>query len=629
MPGIFGIVDLNDKLGADTIKESLRLMSESLRHENLHRAHDYIEKTIGVSAVCRKHDRPFPCIPRPKRSGSALMFYGDIYSFDGEDVLGDNYLEKLYYALQVDVEKTVKTIDGNFIFAFYNDTTRKLYIVNDLTSSVPLYYTYARGTLCFAPEIKALLQLPFVEKQADLESVSHFLSSGMVYLDKTLFKNVHALSPSSIYCVDLTTKKMTNSEYWSFTYNERTKDRGTSYYSTKLADLINRAVKRRTRDRETKKIGSFLSGGFDSRTILGACLKNNVNIETITHGVNRDKPQSDALVAKKLSDHLGLQNHFYTIKPEGIKANLEKIVYLTDGLTDQVGNYPDGLDNYRQIGTDFDVVLRGEEIFGWMGGVFNEGHALASFQMIPLPKRFKTILGNENYASMAGHATSGLNLLSSSCTLKNLVNRKDFFVFRQGIPNFWGKLNYLKSIAVDIRNPLLDKEIIEFIMNLPPGYRFYRKLFRLSTVSNFHDVFDLEMSKVSNLPNWKESYQKNSDIRNYVRSNLTDTPNIFFKKMTDENGLKQFLSNYERSTTDLVKLQKQMSSKQYQTTKGINKYLKTNIRTSLAHLIKSNYPVYRMALPFFQNMKTSDSWLKDNIIIMRLLVTSIWSRMFL
>lgn len=629
MPGLVGIIDQRKKLGIRKIERLLYLMSDSLQHEEGYHTNVYIEKNFGIVRISKRPSQDFPYKSPDPQNNNLMFLYGDIYVYDGKDVLGEYYFYDFLSALEKDFSKAITKIDGDFVFIFYNNYEQKIYIVNDLSSSIPIYYTIIDDVFYFAPEIKALLKIPFLDKQINFGGISHFLSSGMVYLNDTYFTNIASMMISSVISVNLLYKKIVQYQYWSFNFLENIRDKGTNYYSEGLIYLINKAVRRRIKDKESRKIGIFLSGGFDSRTILGSCLQNNANLKTITHGVSQDKPFSDAFIAKKLANKLGVKNYFYHLNPNQIEHHLEKIVFLTDGLTDQVGNYADGLQNYRQIKKDFDVALRGEELFGWQGGAFNEGDALASYGLVPLSSRFSSILNEKYYEELSKYSKFSLNKLSKTSDLKNLVNRKDFFVWIQGIPNFWGRLNYLKNTVIDVRNPFLDKELLEFIAKMPPKYRLYRKLFRSSVVSAFPNIFNIGYATTSNLPNWTEYYRKYQNLRTFIRTSLIDLSAPFFNELVNKKKLNLFILKFEAAAFRNKQKSEILSVKAFQSTSLFKKITTTNFKTTLIQLIRSNYHLYKLLLPFLKYREITDSWLNDDIIIMRLLVIQNWGKLFL
>ncbi|MCD4779828.1 MAG: asparagine synthase [Candidatus Omnitrophica bacterium] len=629
MPGLLGIIDHQKKLGVSRIEELLTLMSRSLQHEDFYHTAQYVREEFGIARISKQKARDVrDKFPAPQ-DNNLLFFYGDLYVFNGKDVLGDAYLNDFHRDLTRNFSKTVSNIDGDFLFVYYNSQEKKLCIVNDITSSIPVYYAVVDEVLYFAPEVKALLKIPSLDKQINFTGLAQFLSSGMVYSGNTYFNSIKALMMSTVMSVHFPSHKIVQAPYWSFNFDETVKDKGMSCYAEPLADLINKAIKRRVRDNTAKRIGVFLSGGYDSRTILAACLQNNVQVETITHGVEQQKPFSDALIAKELSDKLGIKNHFHKLIPNDMQHHLQDVVYRTDGLTDQVGNYPSGLDNQRQMRESFDVVLRGEELFGWQGGVFNEDDALASFNLVPLPNKYRSILGEKHFPGMRQASEAGLKNISKRCGLKDLMNRKDLYVFAQGVPHFWGILNYFKNMVIDIRNPLWDKDLLTFIAKLPPQYRIYRNLFRRTVRTAYPDIFSIEGAKSSNLPNWTESYRDHPDLRAYIRSNLIDSSNPFIEELINREGLNIFVSKFEEAALNCAQKSTGLSVKAFQSSFRWKDLLPTDFKTFLAHLIKSNYIPYKMALPLFKNKKITVSWLRDDVVMMRLLVLKHWSDLFI
>jgi asparagine synthase (glutamine-hydrolysing) len=68
----------------------------------------------------------------------------------------------------------------------------------------PLYYTYWQDGLAFASEIKALLQLPGVNRHVNPQRLYDYLHSGLTdYGGETLFANIQQLPPSHFLKISL------------------------------------------------------------------------------------------------------------------------------------------------------------------------------------------------------------------------------------------------------------------------------------------------------------------------------------------------------------------------------------------------------------------------------------------
>ena len=72
----------------------------------------------------------------------------------------------------------VEALRGMFAFAIWDSGRRRLLLARDRIGIKPLYYGLVAGRLLFASELKALLQLPEINRRLNWESLAHLLAFG-------------------------------------------------------------------------------------------------------------------------------------------------------------------------------------------------------------------------------------------------------------------------------------------------------------------------------------------------------------------------------------------------------------------------------------------------------------------
>lgn len=110
---------------------------------------------------------------------------GEIYNFYE---LRDNLIKKGHsFYTNSDVEVLVhfyeeygtdclKYIKGMFSFALWDKYKKILFIARDRLGIEPLYYYDKNGLFTFSSEIKALLKLPFISKELDIQALDLYFS---------------------------------------------------------------------------------------------------------------------------------------------------------------------------------------------------------------------------------------------------------------------------------------------------------------------------------------------------------------------------------------------------------------------------------------------------------------------
>jgi asparagine synthase (glutamine-hydrolysing) len=93
---------------------------------------------------------------------------------------GDGFLERLR---------------GMFAIALWDSRERRLLLARDRFGIKPLYYRVAEGTLCFASELKAMLEVPGFSREIDPRAVAAYLAFNSIPSPLTIFAEARKLRP--------------------------------------------------------------------------------------------------------------------------------------------------------------------------------------------------------------------------------------------------------------------------------------------------------------------------------------------------------------------------------------------------------------------------------------------------
>ncbi|MEM7174696.1 MAG: asparagine synthase (glutamine-hydrolyzing) [Chlamydiota bacterium] len=153
---------------------------------------------------------------------------------------------------------------GMFALAFWDATSRQLYLVRDRIGIKPLYYSIHNGRLTFASEIKALLQDPNQKRAVDEESLYHYLSFLTTPAPNTLFEGIKKLPGGTYLCVN-ENGTFYEHRYWDV-WDHTTPLIGLSEENIAAQVLSELKTAVRYRAISDVPVGIFLSGGIDSST---------------------------------------------------------------------------------------------------------------------------------------------------------------------------------------------------------------------------------------------------------------------------------------------------------------------------------------------------------------------------
>lgn len=326
MPGITGIISENNE------QYLFDKMMALLNHEN-YKVEKYVKKDVHFGRIHLNYinKQPQPYISGDRRF--AVLLAGEIFSYKEIEEISDPaefFLEKFL----AEGYSCFKYINGQFSAALYDFSEKELILVSDRFSTHPLYYTKTNNKLLFAPEVKALLADPNLEKNINYESVSDLFNFGHLFQNKTMFKNIFQL-PEASYLI-FKKGKSTINRYWDLPYFEEAYSRQNfskvevDNYVEEMQQIILRANERQLKKNRDDILLS-LSGGLDSRFVAALVHKTGVNnISSFTMG---EPASEDVIYAKIIAKELGMEHQVFQILPENIWENTEYFGYVSDGMS--------------------------------------------------------------------------------------------------------------------------------------------------------------------------------------------------------------------------------------------------------------------------------------------------------
>jgi len=530
MPGLLGIFHKNSEfVDISLFQKMISLVSH----------HPWYKKDLFISrdSRCAVAAISLPIIDhgsQPHLSTNRkikVFLHGEIYH---DDINLPNQLEYICHLYEKFDIKFVNYLNGSFIIFIIDELQGRVVITNDRTASRPLFYFFDNQTLYCAPELKGLLPIDAISRDLNTAAIASFLSCGYLLNGETWVSSIKTLDNATILV--LSNEGHYFLKYWEYLFDEDTEDRGMRYYQDILSDLIRKAV--RARIRSSHKYGVLLSGGYDSRGILGCVLqeKHPTDIKTISWGRKEDIPYSDCLIAKNLAYKLDIPHIFYALEADEMPKYIKNFVYLSDGMTDACTNYPTSLKIFEGIRDelDIDILLRGDECFGWISSAFDEKTMFSTLGINPIGEivAYQEILKDGKLRDIDISLEFLLNNISNKTDLKSIHNRKDFFYLDQRLKNYLNYLNHVKRMEIEIRNPFIDNDILDFLKEVPYRYRIGKKLYIRAIKELFPRLFR-NMAYQSNDINWGKQIRESEVLGNFLEGELFRDDSIIHELYDD------------------------------------------------------------------------------------------------
>ncbi|MFP4025102.1 MAG: asparagine synthase-related protein [Thiohalospira sp.] len=405
-----------------------------------------------------------------------------------------------------------KYLTGDFSFAIWNVDNKELFCARDHFGVKPFNYYVDDNQFIFSTEIRGILSQQNLNLTIDQQFIADTLSIIKSEHFRSTFNEIKKLPPA--HYLHLKNKKLTISPYWKLKPLKISLN-NESEYLAHFKKLLFQAVERRLKD--SINYGTELSGGIDSSTIT-SIVSQNVPVKTFSHVMPDNKlgkihPFKDE---KKyiglLTDFCKIKERFYiTSENSGIIDALENSLSLNKCIVQQ--NFSAFSDQLYQTAGEQNIQVLfsgfgGDEVVTSKSGNYlteilsykqlkkdlkNQGFNFFKIHLIFLKKLFKSFfpkLTNTVLSLIKGKKWwvkkyKNLALCKSfneSMDIKpryfnyyknikkeNLVNQSIERISHQHVAQ---RLEYsslaARRFGIEYRYPLLDKDLIEFYLSMPP-----------------------------------------------------------------------------------------------------------------------------------------------------------------
>ena len=290
---------------------------------------------LAIMGLTSSGDQP---MKHPADDSLSLICNGEIYNYkkiaekyNFELKTGSDCEIILLLYKNFGLEKTVKELDGVFMFVLYDSSKNKIYAARDPFGVRPGFIALdnEEGEFMISSEAKPLI--------GNVKNIKPFPPGSwwsserfdMFYKFHTIGKNIDIASDEKEICKNIN-------------------------------ELLTDAVKKRLMsDRE---IGCLLSGGLDSSLICAIVAKhyNGPKLNTFSIGMSGS---IDLEYASKVAEYLGTKHHQIEISKEKFLDSIETVIYNiesydTTTVRASVGNYL--LGKYITDNTDCKVIFNGD-----------------------------------------------------------------------------------------------------------------------------------------------------------------------------------------------------------------------------------------------------------------------------
>jgi len=533
MCGIVGIFDLTEK--REINRDLLSRMNESQYHRGPDEGGLHTEAGVGLGhrrlSIIDLSSGQQPLFNQARTV--VVTYNGEIYNFQAirAELESRGYqfqthcdTEVIVYAWEVWGEACVDHFRGMFAFAIWDRPRETLFLARDRLGVKPLYYAaLADGLFIFGSELKALQQHPGLPRRVDPTAVEDYFAYGYIPDPKTIYQGVFKLAPGHRLTLRRGRALPPPEQYWDVPF-----ELDVSISEARAKDELTARLREAVSIRMVADVplGAFLSGGVDSSAVvamMAGLSADPVNTCSISFG---DPAYNESRYAKQIADQYHTRHRVEQVDPADFSL-VDKLV----GLYDEPYADSSALPTYRVCELarrEVTVALSGDggdenlagyrryrwhayeervrsvlpgglrrPLFGWLGQVYPKidwapkiFRAKSTFQAIArdsiegyfhgvsvMPDALRgqvfsaklkgELQGYQAIEVLRGHAAKAPTQHPLS-----LVQYLDMKTYLPG--DILTKVDRASMAhALEVRVPLLDHQLVEWISSLPPDLKLH------------------------------------------------------------------------------------------------------------------------------------------------------------
>jgi asparagine synthase (glutamine-hydrolysing) len=522
MCGIAGIVGFNAN------DHNIQNMINAMLHRGPDGKGIYLNENIalGHTRLSILDLSPLGAQPMSTDDGRYTIVYnGEIYNhrelrtqfFKNEHFKSESDTETILKLYQRFGREILVHLRGMFSFVIYDAIENKIFGARDRMGIKPFLYTIKNNHFIFGSELKAILASNLIPRDIEENALRQLMLYGSVQFPYTFIKDIFSLPPATSFTYANGVMKIL--PYWDFpsevdttiTFDEASEKFKNLYEESIELELLS-----------DRPVGLFLSSGLDSVTMLAALKKTgNKKIKSFTIGFSdkHEKFYSEVEKAKGISNYLEFENNSKIINGELLTNDINHFIKVLDQPS------IDGFNTFivsAEAKSFLTVALSGlggdELLMGYPRNInlYNKYNSIIKIPSIyadrmlindlysgkngsKITSRIQKYFGNPKnlklhyWASRLINKPSYINnkLLNPEFSKNPEEDFEDFYRFNTGYDsNMFNQISYYEmrtymlsqllrdmdvlSMAngIEVRFPLLDHKLIEFIFSLPPQYKF-------------------------------------------------------------------------------------------------------------------------------------------------------------
>lgn len=403
----------------------------------------------------------------------------------------------------------VQKFIGMWALIIYDSETNNLFVSRDRFGIKPLYFHYTKdGDLFFGSEIKQFFKLENIDPQLNIPRALDFLNYGITdHTNETMFNNIMHF-PASHYCkfnILHLPEKMEFVKYYSV--NQDPFNGTLNQAESKFKELFDSSIELHLRS--DVEIGSALSGGLDSTTIVSAINKKLLELgktelqKTFSSCSEIDKYSEEKWI-RIVQNELHLNSFYCYPNLYNLEKDLTELMYTLDEPSQSMSAFLGSNVFKLAHSKNVKVLINGQGADESLGG-YGQFAILALIQnlkKLKIRSFYKSIQGIRIFRQLSYsdivkglllHISKFKNFKTKNSGFLNISNEQikksihpfklydnsnftqngiiNNQIFKNALPRYlrWEDRNSMK-FSIEARVPFLDHRLVDFVASLPVQY---------------------------------------------------------------------------------------------------------------------------------------------------------------
>ncbi len=400
-------------------------------------------------------------------------------------------------------------LEGAFFVAIYDPARRRLVLANDRYGLYPHYYSVSASRLVFAPEVKGVLCAPGMPRTPDVVATAQYVRFQQLLGTRTFHEGISLFPYGSSAVFDMETGAWSLRRYWDFDQLPERPNISFEQAVDEAGTLLRQAVARLSNG---VRPGIFLSGGLDSRALLGLMPPGSQPV-TASFGTRTSR---DVVYAGQIAHAAGSRHHWFNLQDgRWVLDYVDLHLRLTEGFHGWMHMH--GITMLEPLREWMDCNLS-----GWDGGTVM-GHsdhvnaiynnpvdewtvALRTYQQFTSAYTWPGLTDAEErmlFTPEFGRQAQGLALDSLRGEFSRFWGYRkeyaaEYFYIVNHCWRFTGNMIKTQRSALEARFPFWDYSLIDYIYSLPPKIRGDQWLYRT--------IITREMPRLAYIPYDKQEF---------------------------------------------------------------------------------------------------------------------------